>query len=56
MGCSTSLGQGAAERAHFLGCEAVHIRLALLDKVLRTLVKLIKIIGSIVKVRAPVET
>ena len=49
------LGQRAAERAHFLGGETVHIRFALLDKIFGALIKFIEIIGRVVEVRAPVE-
>ena len=50
------VGQGATVVANLLGSEAVNVGVAVQDKLLGVLVQLLKIVGGVVEVLAPVET
>ena len=50
------VGQGATVVANLLGSEAVNVGVAVQDELLGVLVQLLKIVGGVVEVLAPVET
>ncbi len=49
------LGVRAAQRAHLLGVEAVHVGVAVLDQALRRVVHEVEVVAGVVQVRAPVK-